>query len=201
MVWQSPNNSGRFVRAFVRFRYISPLTGGLPRQCAHWLAMTGNFGHSPTNTNSGYRVKTANHPAITCWDATVGAAISRPKPYGFQSIPFCRKRAMIEPFRAADSRPYGSNVRCFHGCCSKPIAYSLFCVGNGNRNGTAPLPMAQAVCSAAALPGRHFLLKHTRSRWKGFMATPHNSARKLSERFCASSKFQKRGNTVCISRF
>ncbi len=32
-------------------------------------------------------------------------------------------------------------------------------------------------------------------------ATPHNSARKLSERFCASSKFQKRGNTVCISRF
>ena len=25
------------------------------------------------------------------------------------------------------------------------------------------------------------------------MATPHNSARKLSERFCASSKFQKRG--------
>ena len=34
-----------------------------------------------------------------------------------------------------------------------------------------------------------------------FRATPHNSARKLSERFCASSKFQKRGNTVCISRF
>ena len=33
------------------------------------------------------------------------------------------------------------------------------------------------------------------------MATPHNSARKLSERFRASSKFQKRGNTVCISRF
>ena len=32
-------------------------------------------------------------------------------------------------------------------------------------------------------------------------ATPHNSARKLNERFCASSKFQKRGNTVCISRF
>ena len=29
--------------------------------------------------------------------------------------------------RAADSRPYGSNVRCFHGCCSKPIAYILFC--------------------------------------------------------------------------
>ena len=24
-------------------------------------------------------------------------------------------------------------------------------------------------------------------------ATPHNSARKISERFCASSKFQKRG--------
>ena len=22
------------------YRYISPLTGGLPRQCAHWLAMT-----------------------------------------------------------------------------------------------------------------------------------------------------------------
>ena len=33
------------------------------------------------------------------------------------------------------------------------------------------------------------------------MATPHNSARKLSERFCAGSKFRKRGNTVCISRF
>ena len=32
-------------------------------------------------------------------------------------------------------------------------------------------------------------------------ATPHNSARKLNERFCASSKFQKRRNTVCISRF
>ena len=32
-------------------------------------------------------------------------------------------------------------------------------------------------------------------------ATPHNSARKLSERFCAISKFQKRENTVCISRF
>ena len=32
-------------------------------------------------------------------------------------------------------------------------------------------------------------------------ATPYNSARKLSERFCAISKFQKRGNTVCISRF
>ena len=26
-------------------------TGGLPRQCAHWLAMTGNFGHSATNTH------------------------------------------------------------------------------------------------------------------------------------------------------
>ena len=34
-----------------------------------------------------------------------------------------------------------------------------------------------------------------------FKATPHNSARNLSERFCASSKFRKRGNTVCISRF
>ena len=78
---------------------------------------------SETNCCSGYRVKTANHPAIICWDATVGAAISRPKPYGFQRIPFCRKREMIEPFRAADSRPYGSNVWCFHGCCSKPIAY------------------------------------------------------------------------------
>ena len=32
-------------------------------------------------------------------------------------------------------------------------------------------------------------------------ATPHNSARNLSERFCASSKFRKRGNTVCIFRF
>ena len=32
-------------------------------------------------------------------------------------------------------------------------------------------------------------------------ATPHNSARKLSERFSAGSKFRKRGNTVCISRF
>ena len=79
------------------------------------------------NWCSGYRVKTANHPASDCWDATVGAAISRPKPYGFQSTPFCRKRAMIEPFRAADSRPYGSNVRCFHGCCSKPIAYIGVC--------------------------------------------------------------------------
>ena len=34
-----------------------------------------------------------------------------------------------------------------------------------------------------------------------FKATPHNSARNLSERFCASSKFRKRGNTVCIFRF
>ena len=25
-------------------RYISPLTGGLPRQCAHWLAMTAFLG-------------------------------------------------------------------------------------------------------------------------------------------------------------
>ena len=34
LVWQSPNNSGRFVRAFVRFSYIFPLSGGLPRRCA-----------------------------------------------------------------------------------------------------------------------------------------------------------------------
>ena len=38
-------------------------------------------------------------------------------------------------------------------------------------------------------------------RRKSIRATPHNSARKLSERFCASSKFQKRRDTVCISRF
>ena len=43
LVWQSPDNSGLFVRAFVRFWYISPLSGGLPRQCAHWLAMTAFF--------------------------------------------------------------------------------------------------------------------------------------------------------------
>ena len=44
----------------------------------------------------------------------------------------------------------------------------------------------------------------TKSDWNNCImikAAPHNSARKLSERFCASSKFQKRGNTVCISRF
>ena len=41
-----------------------------------------------------------------------------------------------------------------------------------------------------------FLASDTKNK-----ATPHNSARKLSERFCASSKFQKWGNTVCISRF
>ena len=43
LVWQSPNNSGRFVRAFVRFSYISPLSGGLPHQSADWFAMTALF--------------------------------------------------------------------------------------------------------------------------------------------------------------
>ena len=32
---------------FVTFRYISPLTGGLPRQCAHWLAMTASIRQTP----------------------------------------------------------------------------------------------------------------------------------------------------------
>ena len=29
------------------YRYISPLTGGLPRQCAHWLAMTAIIRQTP----------------------------------------------------------------------------------------------------------------------------------------------------------
>ena len=33
------------------FRYIFPLTGGLPHQSADWFAMTGNLGRIPTNTN------------------------------------------------------------------------------------------------------------------------------------------------------
>ena len=104
------------------------------------------------NWCSGYRVKTANHPASDCWDATVGAAISRPKPFGFQSTPFCRKRAMIEPFRAADSRPYGSNVRCFHGCCSKPIAYIGVC--RAVAHNTLPSPLGKVAARRA--DGRGF---------------------------------------------
>ena len=34
-----------------------------------------------------------------------------------------------------------------------------------------------------------------------FKATPHNSARSLSQNFCPNSKFQKWRNTVCISHF
>jgi len=32
-------------------------------------------------------------------------------------------------------------------------------------------------------------------------ATPHNLTRRLSQDFCPNSKFGKRRNTVCISRF
>ena len=54
-------------------------------------------------------------------------------------------------------------------------------------------------CSTGAV--KDPLLSRRRFIQSFLRATPHNSARKLSERFCASSKFQKRGNTVCISRF
>ena len=37
--------------------------------------------------------------------------------------------------------------------------------------------------------------------WKWLMAAPHNSARSLRQDFCPNSKFGKRRNTVCISRF
>ena len=36
------------------FRYISHLSGGLPRQCAHWLAMTGNLKAKPPNNNLSF---------------------------------------------------------------------------------------------------------------------------------------------------
>ena len=39
------------------------------------------------------------------------------------------------------------------------------------------------------------------SEMPGFRATPHNLARRLSQDFCPNSKFGKRRNTVCISRF
>ena len=58
-----------------------------------------------------------------------------------------------------------------------------------------------------AYPPPIFLLRRKKSHRQtacgifDVMATPHNSARKLSERFCAGSKFRKRGNTVCSSRF
>ena len=35
------------------FRYISPLTGGLPRQCAHWLAMTASIRQTPIYLSEG----------------------------------------------------------------------------------------------------------------------------------------------------
>ena len=35
-------------------RNIVRLTGGLPRQCAHWLAMTAFFESTSTNTNLSY---------------------------------------------------------------------------------------------------------------------------------------------------
>ena len=35
-------------------RHISPLTGGLPHQCAHWFAMTGNLQCSLSNTNLSF---------------------------------------------------------------------------------------------------------------------------------------------------
>ena len=56
LVWESPSNSRQLIViqtvVFVPFSGILPrevvrLTGGLPRQCAHWLAMTGNS----TNSN------------------------------------------------------------------------------------------------------------------------------------------------------
>ena len=69
--WQSPNNSGRFVRAFVRFRYISPLTGELPRQCAHWLAMTAFFRVRTRKQQfialCGYGRAQQKHPPLVWW--------------------------------------------------------------------------------------------------------------------------------------
>ena len=35
-------------------RYIFPLTGGLPHQCAHWFAMTGNLQRTLSNNNFSY---------------------------------------------------------------------------------------------------------------------------------------------------
>ena len=71
LVWQSPYNSGRFVRAFVRFRYISPLTGGLPRQCAHWLAMTAFFRVRTRKQQfialCGYGRAQQKHPPLVWW--------------------------------------------------------------------------------------------------------------------------------------
>ena len=62
--------------------------------------MTGNLGRILTNTNIGYRLRTASMetPHVT----TVGAAISRPK--GLNHCAFPAKRGALEAvrFRAAD---------------------------------------------------------------------------------------------------
>ena len=50
---------------------------------------------------------------IVVWrDTTVGAANSRPQPSVYESTPFYRKHSKIGTFRAANSRPYGSNATC-----------------------------------------------------------------------------------------
>ena len=87
-----------------------------PLQC--FLQRSQN---SPTNTNLGYRLRTASMetPHVT----TVGAAISRPK--GLNHCAFPAKRDALEAvrFRAADSRPYGGIPAsdCWMVCCFNPI--------------------------------------------------------------------------------
>ena len=72
--WQSPNNSGRFVRAFVRFSDISENPGDC--HVASLLAMTAKM--SVSNNNLFVRIP---------WNYTTSPAFGQPTPFPF-SLPW-----------------------------------------------------------------------------------------------------------------